>query len=128
MCFGLRTDFQGKLFPGSPELLAIADSLREIRTIAIAAQRRRWSSAMIPRQALTEGDQVAIEKSLYVSLCRKHWEEETGHLAQPGAQSGPNPRKAQFSACKFASRPVHFPVGFFSQCAMPIFDRHNGAV
>ena len=33
MCFGLRTDFQGKLFPGSAELLAIADNLREIRTI-----------------------------------------------------------------------------------------------
>ena len=33
MCYGLRTDFQGKLFPGSAELLAIADVLREIRTI-----------------------------------------------------------------------------------------------
>ncbi len=33
LCYGLRTDFQGKLFPGSAELLAIADALREIRTI-----------------------------------------------------------------------------------------------
>src|SRR5688572_21828642 len=33
LCYGLRTDFRGKLFVGSAELLAIADSLREIRTI-----------------------------------------------------------------------------------------------
>ena len=33
MCYGLRTDFQGKLFSGSHALLAIADELREVRTI-----------------------------------------------------------------------------------------------
>ena len=33
MCFGLRTDFQGKLFEGSSTLLAIADELKEIKTI-----------------------------------------------------------------------------------------------
>ena len=32
MCYGLRTDFQGNMFPGSARLLAIADNLREIRT------------------------------------------------------------------------------------------------
>ena len=79
MCFGLRTDFQGKLFPGSAELLAIADTLREIRTICHCGAK----ATMVVRhdqqgKALIEGDQVAIEKSVYVSLCRKHWEEETG--------------------------------------------------
>ncbi len=33
MCYGLRTDFQGKLFPGSQALLAIADEMREVRSI-----------------------------------------------------------------------------------------------
>jgi len=33
MCYGLRTDFQGNLFPGSATLLAIADDIREIRTL-----------------------------------------------------------------------------------------------
>lgn len=79
MCFGLRTDFQGKLFPGSSELLAIADELREIRTICYCGKK----ASMVVRQdgqgrTLTEGDQVSIEKSVYISLCRKHWEEETG--------------------------------------------------
>ena len=32
---------------------------------------------------LTEGDQVSIEKSVYVSLCRRHWEEETGRWPPP---------------------------------------------
>jgi thymidine kinase len=82
MCFGLRTDFQGKLFPGSAELLAIADTLREIRTICHCGAK----ATMVVRHdrqgnALIEGDQVAIEKSVYVSLCRKHWEEETGRIA-----------------------------------------------
>ncbi|MBZ9655345.1 thymidine kinase [Phyllobacterium lublinensis] len=87
MCFGLRTDFQGKLFPGSSELLAIADTLREIRTICHCGAK----ATMVVRhdhqgKALIEGDQVAIEKSVYVSLCRKHWEEETGRIA-PDAPS-----------------------------------------
>jgi thymidine kinase len=79
MCFGLRTDFQGKLFPGSQELLAIADVLRELRTICHCGAK----ATMVVRRdehgrVLTEGSQVAVEKAIYVSLCRRHWEEETG--------------------------------------------------
>ena len=79
MAFGLRVDFQGKLFPGSMALLAIADSLREIRTICYCGAK----ATMVVRKdesgrVITAGNQVSIEKSIYVSLCRKHWEEETG--------------------------------------------------
>lgn len=85
MCFGLRTDFQGKLFPGSSELLAVADVLREIRTICYCGAK----ATMVVRQdaqgrVLTDGDQVSIEKSVYISLCRKHWEEETGRWPVKG--------------------------------------------
>ena len=88
MCFGLRTDFQGKLFPGSSELLAIADVLREIRTICYCGAK----ATMVVRQdqsgrVLLEGDQVSIEKSVYVSLCRKHWEQETGRWPVKGPPS-----------------------------------------
>jgi thymidine kinase len=87
MCFGLRTDFQGKLFPGSSELLAIADELREIRTICYCGSK----ATMVVRRSLdgrvlTVGDQVSIEKSVYVSLCRRHWEEETGRWPVKGPQ------------------------------------------
>ncbi|WEJ59620.1 thymidine kinase [Devosia sp. FJ2-5-3] len=85
MCYGLRTDFQGKLFPGSMELLAIADILREIRTICTCGAK----ATMVVRQdmsgrVLTDGDQVAIEKSVYLSLCRKHWEEAVGRWPVKG--------------------------------------------
>jgi thymidine kinase len=85
MCFGLRTDFRGRLFPGSSELLAIADVLREIRTICYCGAK----ATMVVRQdqsgrVLLEGDQVSIEKSVYLSLCRKHWEQETGRWPVKG--------------------------------------------
>lgn len=85
MCYGLRTDFQGKLFPGSSELLAIADELREVRTICFCGRK----ATMVVRRdteggALTEGNQVSIEKSVYVSLCRRHWEEEIGRWPPKG--------------------------------------------
>jgi thymidine kinase len=79
LCYGLRTDFQGKLFTGSAELLAIADSLREIRTICHCGRKATMVVRRTPDgKALTTGDQIGIEKSMYLSLCRLHWEEETG--------------------------------------------------
>lgn len=75
MCYGLRTDFQGELFPGSARLLALADVLREARTICWCGSK----ASMVVRidsegQVIAEGEQVVIggEES-YVSLCRKHW-------------------------------------------------------
>lgn len=87
MCYGLRTDFRGRLFPGSAELLAVADVLREIRTICYCGAK----ATMVVRKGpdgrvLTEGSQVSIEKSVYVSLCRRHWEEETGRWPVKGPQ------------------------------------------
>ncbi|MEO5807292.1 thymidine kinase [Devosia sp.] len=85
MCFGLRTDFQGNLFSGSEALLALADVLREIRTICSCGAK----ATMVVRQSadgrvLTAGDQVSAEKSAYVSLCRKHWEEAIGQWPVKG--------------------------------------------
>lgn len=75
MCFGLRTDFQGKTFPGSAILLAISDQLREIRTICWCGSK----AIMVVRldrdgHILSDGDQIVIGgEDKYVSLCRKHW-------------------------------------------------------
>lgn len=78
MCFGLRTDFQGKLFPGSAELLAIADQLREVRTICHCGRKATMTARLDSEgHTVTEGAQVEVEKSHYVSLCREHWEEAT---------------------------------------------------
>ncbi|CAN7355324.1 thymidine kinase [Rhizobium rhizogenes] len=77
MAYGLRTDFHGKLFPGSQELLTIADELREVRTICHCGRK----ATMVVRldaagKAARDGAQIEIGGSdKYVSLCRRHWEE-----------------------------------------------------
>lgn len=78
MCYGLRTDFQGKLFPGSSELLAIADQMREVRTICHCGRKATMTARMDEAgHAVVEGAQVDVDKAHYVSLCRRHWEEVT---------------------------------------------------
>ena len=80
MCYGLRVDFQGKLFPGSAALLALADGMREIRTICHCGKK----ATMVIRQdkngaVIKDGAQIQIGgNETYVSLCRRHWREATG--------------------------------------------------
>ena len=75
MCYGLRVDFRGKLFPGSAALLALSDEMREIRTICHCGKK----ATMVVRQDATgkvvrSGAQVQIGgNESYVSLCRRHW-------------------------------------------------------
>ena len=80
MAFGLRVDFMGELFPGSATLLALADEMREIRTICHCGKK----ATMVVRKnadgtVVTGGNQVQIGgNETYVSLCRRHWREATG--------------------------------------------------
>ncbi len=80
MCYGLRVDFRGELFPGSAALLALADEMREVRTICHCGKK----ATMVVRKgadgrALTDGAQVQIGgNETYVSLCRRHWREAVG--------------------------------------------------
>ena len=92
MCYGLRVDFQGKLFPGSATLLALADEMREVRTICHCGKKATMVARMGPDgQALREGAQVQIGgNETYVSLCRKHWREAIGD-ARPTAPEAANP-------------------------------------
>lgn len=100
MCYGLRVDFRGELFPGSAALLALADSLREIRTICHCGRKATMVARMDSEgRALTEGAQVEIGgNDRYVPLCRIHWREATGRRearneapSDPLASRGPRP-------------------------------------
>lgn len=76
LCYGLRTDFQGELFEGSATLLAIADDLREARTICFCGKKATMTARMDSSgRVVSEGQQVNVEKTEYVSFCRYHWEE-----------------------------------------------------
>ncbi|WP_127557598.1 thymidine kinase [Nioella ostreopsis] len=80
MCYGLRVDFRGELFPGSAALLALADEMREVRTICHCGKK----ATMVIRvgedgRALREGAQIEVGgNDRYVSLCRAHWREAVG--------------------------------------------------
>ncbi|MDJ0638869.1 MAG: thymidine kinase [Paracoccaceae bacterium] len=80
MCYGLRVDFRGELFPGSAALLALADEMREARTICFCGKK----ATMVVRQdadgnALTDGEQIQIGgNETYIPLCRRHWREAVG--------------------------------------------------
>ena len=85
MCYGLRVDFRGELFPGSATLLALADEMREVRTICHCGKK----ATMVIRidesgRALTEGAQIEVGgNDRYVSLCRRHWREALGDCPDP---------------------------------------------
>ena len=82
MCYGLRVDFQGNLFPGSAALLAWADEMREVRTICHCGRK----ATMVVRKGpdgrvLRDGEQVVIGgNDTYQSLCRRHWRAATGDV------------------------------------------------
>jgi thymidine kinase len=84
MCYGLRTDFQGNLFPGSAALLGVADDLKEIKTICWCGRKATMNMRIGPDgKAVDEGEQVMIggEES-YISVCRKHFKaKELGELS-----------------------------------------------
>lgn len=77
MCYGLRVDFRGELFPGSATLLALADDLREVRTICHCGRKATMVIRKGPDgKALTDGAQVVVGgNETYLSLCRRHWRE-----------------------------------------------------
>ena len=85
MAYGLRVDFRGELFPGSAALLALADELREVRTICHCGRK----ATMVIRvdedgTALSEGRQVEVGgNDRYISLCRRHFREATGDRVPP---------------------------------------------
>jgi thymidine kinase len=85
LCYGLRTDFRGELFPGSARLLALADELSELKTICHCGRKatmvvRVGADGAVER----EGAQVEIGgNERYLPLCRRHYFEATGGRDYP---------------------------------------------
>jgi thymidine kinase len=80
LCYGLRTDFQGRLFPGSAELLALADNLIELKTICHCGRKATMNLRVThDGQAVRVGAQVEIGgNDRYVAMCRRHFKEAFG--------------------------------------------------
>jgi thymidine kinase len=79
LAYGLRTDFQGQLFPGSARLLAIADSLVEIKSVCECGRKATMNLRVDAEgRAVAHGAQTEIGgNDRYVALCRKHFMERS---------------------------------------------------
>ncbi len=77
ICYGLRADFSGRLFPGSEALLACADIIEEVKTICWCGKKAICNARFDANGVvLKEGEQVVLgANDCYIGLCRKHWKE-----------------------------------------------------
>ena len=75
LCYGLRTDFQAKLFPGSAALLALADSLIELKAVCECGRKATMNLRVDAEgHAVASGAQTEIGgNDRYIALCRKHF-------------------------------------------------------
>ncbi len=80
LCYGLRTDFQGALFPGSKALLGIADALVELKAVCHCGRKATMNLRVdASGGAIRQGIQTEIGgNDRYVALCRKHFTEAIG--------------------------------------------------
>ncbi len=73
MCFGLRTDFQTKLFPGSRRLMEVADTIQEIKTICDCGAKATVNARIDGNgHIVTQGAQVVLGgNDAYIAMCHK---------------------------------------------------------
>ena len=72
MCFGLRTDFQTKLFPGSRRLMELADCIEEIKTMCDCGSKATVNARINDGYIVTEGAQVVLGgNDSYIAMCHK---------------------------------------------------------
>ena len=72
ICYGLRTDFRGNLFPGSSKLLGIAEELHEFKSLCSCGEIARYNARRVNGKYVVDGDSVLIDGTSeveYVPLC-----------------------------------------------------------
>jgi len=72
MCFGLRTDFRTKLFPGSLRLMELADNIEEIKTMCDCGSKATVNARVNDGYIVTEGAQVVLGgNDCYIAMCHR---------------------------------------------------------
>ena len=72
LCFGLRTDFQTRLFPGSRRLMELADCIEEIKTMCDCGAKATVNARISDGYIVTEGAQVVLGgNDSYIAMCHK---------------------------------------------------------
>ncbi len=74
VCYGLRADFQNNLFPGSERLIAIADEIKEVKTVCWCGKKATCNARYNENGIVRSGSQVMLgANDSYVALCRYHF-------------------------------------------------------
>ena len=78
-CYGLRTDFKTKLFPGSKRLFEVADTIEEIKSTCSCGEKNMYNARIDEHgDVVTEGAQVEVGgEERYLAMCRKCYKEKT---------------------------------------------------
>ncbi len=83
ICYGLRSDYRGQPFPAASVLLAIADTLEEVKTICHCGKKANFNMLIRDGKVVKDGSQVIVDdeqlkaiSSKEIALCRKHWKDE----------------------------------------------------
>ncbi len=76
LCYGLRTDFQTRLFEGSRRLMELADEIKEVKTVCWCGKKATCNARYNREGIVREGNQVLLgANDEYIALCRKHFME-----------------------------------------------------
>ena len=82
VCYGLRADFQNKLFPGSERLITICDEIKELKTVCWCGKKATCNARYNENGIVREGSQVMLgANDSYIALCRYHFKK--GMLKNP---------------------------------------------
>ena len=85
LCYGLRSDFQLNLFEGSERLLAIADEIKEVKTVCWCGRKATCNARYNAHGIVRSGAQVMLgANDEYIALCRKHFLEGKLTADDPG--------------------------------------------
>ena len=84
ICYGLRSDYRGHPFPASAHLLAIADSLEELKTICHCGRKATFNMLIRNGKVVKDGETIVVDDdklkaqdTRYTSVCRLHWKQNT---------------------------------------------------
>jgi thymidine kinase len=96
LAYGLRTDFQGNLFEGSAGLLALADTLVELKAVCECGRKATMNLRVDAEgRAVRQGEQTEIGgNDLYIALCRRHFMERLKEAEQRQLKLGLGGRPA----------------------------------
>jgi thymidine kinase len=79
ICYGLRTDFRTRLFPGAQRLMELADSIEEVKvTCRFCGRKAVFNLRSVAGEAVVEGEQIALGDLEYAPVCWRHYTEKVG--------------------------------------------------